>query len=139
MVKMGGFSDHSHNKAPCTKCTVSQKHLTLVRSLTNGEQPVLICVCLPLLTDFPARSGTTHQKNCTSYFKLPQSQREAFFTRTGARWSEFARLPYFDLVRHTIIDPMHNCLLGEVIALNSAIITNTSQRGRKKSVVYSMD
>lgn len=28
------------------------------------------------------------------------------------RWTEFARLPYVDLVRYTIIDPMHNMLLG---------------------------
>jgi hypothetical protein len=35
-----------------------------------------------------------------------------FFKEHGARWTELARLPYFDLVRQTIIDPMHNLLLG---------------------------
>ncbi|KAJ7573251.1 hypothetical protein C8J56DRAFT_1008382 [Mycena floridula] len=35
-----------------------------------------------------------------------------FFSENGVRWSEFARLSYFDLVRNTIVDPMHNMLLG---------------------------
>ena len=35
-----------------------------------------------------------------------------FFSQHGVRWTELARLPYFDLVRHTIIDLMHNLLLG---------------------------
>ncbi|KAF8584211.1 hypothetical protein K439DRAFT_1616910 [Ramaria rubella] len=32
----------------------------------------------------------------------------------GTRWFEFARLPYFDVIRMTIIDPMHNLLMGVV-------------------------
>ncbi|KAJ7791987.1 hypothetical protein B0H14DRAFT_2395176, partial [Mycena olivaceomarginata] len=35
-----------------------------------------------------------------------------FFTKHGVRWTEFARLKYFDLVRYTAIDPMYNLLLG---------------------------
>jgi hypothetical protein len=37
MCKMGGFSDHSHNQAPCTKCTVTQDELFSERSLRNCE------------------------------------------------------------------------------------------------------
>ncbi|KAJ6459895.1 hypothetical protein C8R45DRAFT_826624, partial [Mycena sanguinolenta] len=38
--------------------------------------------------------------------------RQAFFSTKGVRWTEFARLKYFDLVRYTVVDPMHNLLLG---------------------------
>ncbi|EIW75570.1 hypothetical protein CONPUDRAFT_65494, partial [Coniophora puteana RWD-64-598 SS2] len=40
--------------------------------------------------------------------------REEHFKRHGSRWSEFMRLPYFNLVRQSVIDPMHNLLLGVV-------------------------
>ena len=37
---------------------------------------------------------------------------EAFEKESGVRWSQLHRLPYFDLVRCTVVDPMHNLLLG---------------------------
>ncbi|KAJ7312545.1 hypothetical protein DFH08DRAFT_918005 [Mycena albidolilacea] len=35
-----------------------------------------------------------------------------FFKKNGVRWTEFARLIYFDIVKWTVVDPMHNLLLG---------------------------
>ncbi|KAJ7369115.1 hypothetical protein DFH08DRAFT_983984 [Mycena albidolilacea] len=35
-----------------------------------------------------------------------------FFSQYGVQWTKFACLQYFDLVKYTIIDPMHNLLLG---------------------------
>ncbi|KAF8511920.1 hypothetical protein JB92DRAFT_2724598, partial [Gautieria morchelliformis] len=40
------------------------------------------------------------------------SEREDFFSKYGTRWFEFARLKYFDPIRMTVIDPMHNLLIG---------------------------
>ncbi|KAJ7153149.1 hypothetical protein C8R43DRAFT_950548 [Mycena crocata] len=34
------------------------------------------------------------------------------FNRSGLRWTEFLRLPYFDLPRMLVIDSMHNLFLG---------------------------
>ncbi|EIW81993.1 hypothetical protein CONPUDRAFT_54023, partial [Coniophora puteana RWD-64-598 SS2] len=39
---------------------------------------------------------------------------EEFFKQNGSPWSELMHLPYFDLVWHSVIDPMHNLLLGIV-------------------------
>ena len=44
--------------------------------------------------------------------------------RNGVRYSELLRLPYFDIIRMTVTDPMHSFLLGLVrreteLALNS--------------------
>lgn len=41
-----------------------------------------------------------------------EEERTAFFSKYGVRWSEFVRLTYFDCIRMTLIDPMHNLLLG---------------------------
>jgi hypothetical protein len=40
-------------------------------------------------------------------------EKEEFFAEHGVQWTEFARLDYFDLVRYTVVDPMHNLLLGK--------------------------
>ncbi|KAJ7033296.1 hypothetical protein C8F04DRAFT_957808, partial [Mycena alexandri] len=36
----------------------------------------------------------------------------ARFDKTGLRWTEFFRLPYFDLPRMLVVDSMHNLFLG---------------------------
>ena len=43
-----------------------------------------------------------------------KSEANAIAQRNGVRYSELARLPYFDLVRMTATDPMHSFLLGLV-------------------------
>jgi hypothetical protein len=40
--------------------------------------------------------------------------RKRFFEENGVRWTEFARLTYFNIVRCSVIDPMHNLLQGVV-------------------------
>lgn len=41
-------------------------------------------------------------------------ERQAIFDRSGLRWSELLRLPYFDPVRFIVVDAMHNLFLGLV-------------------------
>ena len=41
-----------------------------------------------------------------------QELRNAKESLYGARYSELLRLPYFDCIRFTIVDPMHNLFLG---------------------------
>ena len=36
----------------------------------------------------------------------------AQFNKTGVRWTELLRLPYFDISRCVVVDPMHNLFLG---------------------------
>jgi hypothetical protein len=69
----------------------------------------------PLYSDesleFPARDGEEHRWLCKIYNTLStDKEKEEFFAKHGARWTEFARLHYFDLVRYTIV---HNLLLGK--------------------------
>lgn len=40
--------------------------------------------------------------------------REKIFEESGVRWSELLRLPYWDPIRFTVVDSMHNLYLGLV-------------------------
>ncbi|KAJ7626770.1 hypothetical protein B0H17DRAFT_1286173 [Mycena rosella] len=98
MCKLCGFADHSHKVAPCTKCKVPHDKLFTDESLRN---------------EFPPRDGEEHRRLCFQYRDLQTlEKKEEFFAAKGAQWTELARLMYFDLVRFTVIDPMHNLLLG---------------------------
>ncbi|KAJ7725789.1 hypothetical protein B0H16DRAFT_1665830 [Mycena metata] len=78
--------------------------------------------------EFPARNGDEHRRLCYQYRDLSTGEeREEFFSKYGVRWTEFARLIYFDIVRFTVVDPMHNLLLGlaKTQWYNQWIQTNT--------------
>ncbi|KAJ7305470.1 hypothetical protein DFH08DRAFT_721207, partial [Mycena albidolilacea] len=62
---------------------------------------------------YPRRDGEEHRRRCFEYRELSTDEaREDFFAEHGVRWTEFARLGYFDIVRYSVVDPMHNLLLG---------------------------
>lgn len=62
---------------------------------------------------FPPRTRDEQLRFAQSYAKLSsQSARDEFVRKFATRWSELARLPYFDVCRMIVIDPMHNLLLG---------------------------
>ena len=62
--------------------------------------------------------------------KTTQEERNRAESNYGVRYSELLRLPYFDCIRFTVIDPMHNLFLGTAkhvmeTWLNTAILTTT--------------
>ncbi|RXW14412.1 hypothetical protein EST38_g11447 [Candolleomyces aberdarensis] len=98
--KLGGFGSHSHTFF-CTRCWIKQADKMSPQSFQpNG---------------FRARSDAEHRAAGERYANLTtNAARDDFVKQNAVRWSEFARLPYFDLVRCIVIDPMHNLLLGLV-------------------------
>jgi hypothetical protein len=42
-----------------------------------------------------------------------QGDRDALVAKSGIRWSELLRLPYWNPLRHGVVDSMHNLFLGE--------------------------
>jgi len=46
-------------------------------------------------------------------YSTSKEDREAVFAETGIRWSELMRLPYWNPLRHGVVDAMHNLLLGD--------------------------
>ncbi|GBE84457.1 hypothetical protein SCP_0604360 [Sparassis crispa] len=100
MCKVSGFADKNHAEVPCTKCHVKQNQMFSDEGLSNG---------------FPLRNGEDHKRLAREWKMLSsEAERAEFFKAHGVRWTELARLPYFDPVRMTVIDPMHNFLLGVV-------------------------
>jgi len=107
----------------------------------------MVCSCRSLPTthkskifllrlEFISRDGEEHRQRCFEYRNLgTDAERQKFFDTHGIRWTELARLPYFDLVRYTIIDPMHNLLLGEFCQLISTTFM-THSLGVAKSQWY---
>ena len=68
---------------------------------------------MALSTGFEPRSGDVHKQRAWEYALLPDDKtRQMFFDEHSARYFELSRLPYFNPVRMTVIDPMHNILLG---------------------------
>lgn len=41
-----------------------------------------------------------------------RSARESAEKQAGVRYSDLLRLPYFDIIRCHLVDPMHNLFLG---------------------------
>ena len=117
--KCSGFKSHSANYG-CSRCmkffpgSVGQKNCSgFDRSL------------------WPPRIYREHMKaveeikRCTT-----QSSVESLETATGVKHSVLTELPYFDPIRFTVVDPMHNLFLGTAkhimknIWLKRGIITN---------------
>ncbi|EXX62874.1 hypothetical protein RirG_157680 [Rhizophagus irregularis DAOM 197198w] len=62
---------------------------------------------------FVARDSNEHLQNALDWrWCNSDTSRKRFVKQTGVRWSELLRLPYFDPIRFTIIDPMHCLFLG---------------------------
>ncbi|TBU44114.1 hypothetical protein BD309DRAFT_815173, partial [Dichomitus squalens] len=100
MCKAAGFADKSHNKAPCTQGDVDSDNLYSDECLKGG--------C-------PPRSAEVHVARARAWRSLEDKKdRDDYFKQHGSHWSELMRLPYYDCVAMTVVDPMHNLLLGVV-------------------------
>ncbi|EJF56722.1 hypothetical protein DICSQDRAFT_70886 [Dichomitus squalens LYAD-421 SS1] len=99
MCKAAGFADKSHLNAPCTQGITDANHMYSDECLNRG--------CLP-------RSAELHVAHARAWKSLEDKKdRDEYFKQHGSRWSELMRLPYYDCVAMTVIDPMHNLLLGK--------------------------
>lgn len=59
------------------------------------------------------RTNEETRKAADQYLKAATAaDRLATFDKTGVRWSELIRLPYFDITRCVVVDSMHNLFLG---------------------------
>ncbi|OCH84788.1 hypothetical protein OBBRIDRAFT_798774 [Obba rivulosa] len=64
---------------------------------------------------FTRRTNTEHRDHMERYRALlTDAAHEHFVKDHAACWSELAHLPYFDMCRMVVVDPMHNLFLGLV-------------------------
>ncbi|GBB97640.1 hypothetical protein RclHR1_03020018 [Rhizophagus clarus] len=62
---------------------------------------------------FTVRDVKEHKRNAAIWKQQnTEEDRRQHISETHVRWSEMLRLPYYDLIRHLVVDPMHNLFLG---------------------------
>ena len=62
---------------------------------------------------FIHRNSYTYRQNAYAWRRCnSDASQKRFVKQTGVRWTELLRLPYFDPIRSTMIDPMHCLFLG---------------------------
>lgn len=101
--KVLGFANFNANKG-CSKC------LKEFPTAHFGEKPNFSGYdCQNWLP----RDNTTHKEKGSAYKSAPTaSARKEILRSYGAKYSELFKLPYFDVVRYHVINPMHNIFLG---------------------------
>lgn len=63
----------------------------------------------------PPCSYEDHLKHAREWKALGnKKERDEHFKEHGSRWADIMHLPYYDCIKMTVIDPMHNLLLGAV-------------------------
>ncbi|KAI0685183.1 hypothetical protein BC835DRAFT_1290874, partial [Cytidiella melzeri] len=98
--KLGGFGLHSHTNF-CTKCWISQEN----KATPSAFQAKAFLPC----------TNKKHRCRGEEYLRLPTKNAQKQFVKSySARFTQLSRLPYFDLVRQVVVDPMHNLYLGLV-------------------------
>ena len=101
--KVSGFVGHSAYRA-CSRC------LKPFPKDVFGEKPDFTGFTR---SSWPPRSKDSHYEHAKCYknARTAQEQKE-IECDYGCRYSVWLELPYYDIVRFCVIDPMHNILLG---------------------------
>ncbi|CAG8707168.1 15007_t:CDS:2 [Rhizophagus irregularis] len=103
--KIGGFSSHS-SKRGCYRCDHSFS--TIQDSNTGYWKPDFS----NFNANLPQRSKEKHQSIAYKFKNSSSTIRNQIFTEHGIRWTPLIKLPYIDIQRFIVIDPMHNLYLG---------------------------
>ena len=99
--KMCGFAGHSACLG-CSKCKYQFKHQSWGNDYSGYDR-----------SEWQMRSFTQHRENANEYRSAKTvTEKKKCLSEHGVRYSILLELPYFDIVRYHIIDPMHNLLLG---------------------------
>jgi len=70
------------------------------------------------MAGFRPRTDTEHREHQRKYQQCStKTARAQFIKEFATRFSELSRLPYFDMCRMIVIDPMHNLYLGKLVQL----------------------
>lgn len=124
--KVSGFTSHNSTRA-CNKCT---REFVVFPGTSNLDY-----------SGSTLGDQRTKESNAVAAQEWRQAETDAARHRhereNGTRWSEVHRLPYFDPVHDTVIDPMHNLFLGTAkrmvdIWTNCGFLTNATRTTMQK-------
>ena len=99
--KVSGFLGHAACLG-CSRCLKKFEHIDKQQCCGGFDR-----------TSWPKRTNEDHRKACQSLVK-PKSKKQLhdMEMNLGVRYSILLELEYLDIVKSTLIDPMHNLLLG---------------------------
>jgi hypothetical protein len=113
--KIGGFASHSHTNF-CTLCWISVLDKGKPTAFQNEGVSFIFLTSYQVLTPttaFRRRTNEEHRRLGESYRQLSTpTARKNFVKDHATRYCQLPRLPYFNLVKQIVIDPMHNLFLG---------------------------
>ena len=116
----------------CSKCL---KKFTVVNFGEKPDYSGFDC------DNWVKRDFTQHRKLALEYQKLPNpSSQKAFELKHGLRFCQLLELPYFDIIRFHVIDPMHNLFEGSAktfmrLLLDKKLLDSEIVRERMKTIV----
>ena len=128
--KVSGFIGHSGYRG-CSRC------LKPFPTEKFGEKPDYTGTDRSTWTP---RSKESHHQHAMEYKSANTNEKQKVIERKhGCRYSILIELPYYDVVRFCIIDPMHNLLLGTAkhvlsVWITSGIIDKSHFPGIQKTV-----
>ena len=97
--KVSGFIGHSADKNFCSFCLLSRSGISQIYDRVK----------------WGFRSYYSHLEEAQKMRDATTLKtRRELFAKSGIRWSELLRLPYWDPTQYTVIDAMHNLYLGEL-------------------------
>lgn len=100
--KVCGFLGHNANLA-CSKCT----------KFFNGNVQVGFDFSGYVTSSWPQRNNASHRVNAkATKVAITDTAQKELERRYGLRYSVLLELPYLDIVRQHVVDPMHNLFLG---------------------------
>lgn len=98
MRKTAGFAHFSSTEGGCSYCWLSKDELD------NFD-----------ITSFKRRTWKEHLVYAFEWLRAPsESARNKLFEQHRTRWSELLRLPYWDPIRFSVVDSMHNLFLNDL-------------------------
>ena len=101
--KVGGFVGHAALKA-CSRC---------LKSFPTGSFGEKADYSGFNISTWPERSIQQHRTKAMAWkHARTQVERTKIECEDGVRFTELLRLPYFNTIRYSVIDPMHNIFLG---------------------------
>ena len=84
---------------------------------------------------FPPRTDKEVRKAMNTYRKATnKTTAQTLSQKSGVKYSELVRLPYFDMVQNFLIDPMHNILMGLVSDIGEVLISNSNEMLTDKEI-----
>jgi hypothetical protein len=113
--KIGGFASHSHTNF-CTLCWISIHDKGKPTAFLDEGASSFFLTYFHILCPVIAFRRRTNEEHCQlgeTYRQLSTATaRKNFVKEHATRYCQLSRLPYFNLVKQIVIDPMHNLFLG---------------------------